>query len=233
MSRISEAMANASRPLWAAHTGALPRARRTVTAPAGPLFDPRQERALLAGLCACLDEDDSLDVDRLVTVLADGSALRELPRQRSWGTRRGLQVLIDDGPGMAPFRGDITRLMTRLATLMPVDRLQRAAFEGSPMRGCRMPRRRATAWRPPARDSAVLVITDLGIAETDPPGSRASVAEWLGFADAAQAAGVQLRALVPYPATRWPRLLRSRLHPLPWDRQTTAALVRRTLALAS
>jgi hypothetical protein len=83
------------------------------------------------------------------------------------------------------------------------------------------------------RGGAVLVLTDLGIAAADPPSARGAIGEWLAFADAAQTAGVQLRSLVPYPPNRWPPALASRLHPVPWDRWTTVAMVRRTVSAAA
>jgi len=222
------------RPAWVDHIRPLERAVRAQSPPPESLLDPRQERALLGGLSACLVYDGSLNVEHLVDALAKGTMPRELPRQPSWTTRRGLQVLVDDGPGMAPFRGDVERVMGRLGALLSRDRLDRQLFEGSPMRGCRTPRRRGIRpWKPPVSGGAVLVLTDLGIAAADPPSARGAVGEWLAFADAAQTAGVQLQSLVPYPANRWPAALASRLHPVPWDRRTTVAMVRRIVSAAA
>jgi hypothetical protein len=222
------------RPTWLDHVTPLERAVRAQSPPPESLLDPRQERALLGGLSACLGDDGNLNVERLVDSLAKGTMPQELPLQPSWTTRRGLQVLIDDGPGMAPFRGDVARVMDRLGALLSRDRLDRLSFEGSPMRGCRTPRRRGRhPWKPPVRGGAVLVLTDLGIAAADPLSARGTIGEWLEFADVAQTAGVQLRSLVPYPSNRWPGALASRLHPVPWDRRTTVAMVRRAVSAAA
>jgi hypothetical protein len=187
---------------------------------------------LLGGLAACMGRDGDLDVERLLQDLASGSPPRELPLHKSWGSRRGLQLLVDDGPGMAPFRADVERLWGRLSALLPADRLSRLAFQGCPTRGCRAPRRKGSRpWLPP--DGAVLVVTDFGIAAAEPPAGPCRPAEWLAFCALAESGGVQLRSLVPYPAHRWPAALVGRLHPVPWDRGTTAAMVRRAVAAAA
>ena len=221
-------------PPWINTVKPLPRAVRASSPPPESLLDPQRERALLGGLAASINQDGGLDVARLVAALAHGTPLQTLPQETTWSTRRGLQVLVDDGPGMAPFRADVERVLARLGALLPGESLSRLAFEGCPVRGCRSRGRKGSRpWRPPERGSAVLLLTDLGIANADPDSARGTVAEWLGFADFARAAGVQLRSLVPYPSRRWPAALVDRLHPVPWDRRTTVAAVRRTVAAAA
>lgn len=230
--RREEAPAVRPRPPWVDQVVPLARAARATSPQPDALFDPRQERALLGGLSACMSHDGDLDVQRLLQDLTGGAPLRELPLQRSWSSRRGLQLLIDDGPGMAPFRADVERLWARLGELLPADRLTRLAFQGCPTRGCRVPRRKGSRpWVPP--DSAVLVVTDLGIAAAEPSSGPCRPAEWLAFCAMAEAAGVQLRSLIPYPAHRWPVALVGRLHPVAWDRSTSAATVRRAVAAAA
>ena len=85
----------------------------------------------------------------------------------------------------------------------------------------------------PAQAIQVTTSGHAAVTADDPPEARGTVAEWLAFARAAQAAGVQLRTLVPYPAARWPAALAGPLHPVAWDRRTTAAQVRRRVADAA
>lgn len=204
---------------------------RAKSPPPDPLFDPRQERALLGGLSASRNPDGTLDLSQLVQILASGAVLQALPLTAVWGTWRGLQVLVDDGPGMVPFRADVAQLLARLSGLLPDERLHRLQFEGCPTRGCRWPGQRGSrAWQPPERGSAVLLLTDLGLAAADPPAARGRHTEWLDFAWRTQAAGVQLRTLLPYPTQRWPAALVGRLHPVAWDRRTSVAQVRRAAA---
>lgn len=229
--RALPAEARPAPPAWLAQATPLPRAVRAVSLPPAPLFDPQQERALLGALAASLDEDGALHVDRLLEALVRGQLPARLPLRTRWGTARGLQVLVDDGPGMGPFRQDVDSLWARLGRLLPADRLSRLAFAGSPLRGCRAPRLRGSRpWPVPAPGSAVLLVTDLGIAAAEPAGGAASPGEWLDFCQRADAAGVQLRCLVPYAATRWPPALVGRLHPIAWDRRTTPMAVRHAVA---
>ena len=221
-------------PAWLAAVAPLPRPVKASTLAPESLLDPRQERALHGGLAASLLPDGDIDVDRLAEVMASGHWPRELPRRLQWSTRHGLQVLVDEGPGMAPFRQDVERTLARLAALLPDDRVSRLSFVGCPTRGCRLQGRRGLRpWRPPEAGSGVLVLSDLGIAQAEPLSARGTDDEWLRFAAQARAAGVQLRALVPYPSARWPAALASALHPVVWDRRTSVDKVRKAVAAAA
>ena len=221
-------------PVWLTAVAPLPRPVKASTLPPEPLLDPRQERALHGGLAASLLPEGGIDIERLAVVMASGHWPRELPRRLQWSTRHGLQVLVDEGPGMAPFRQDVERTLARLAALMPDDRVARLSFVGCPTRGCRLQGRRGLRpWRPPAAGSGVLVLSDLGIAQAEPFSARGTDAEWLRFAAQARVAGVQLRALVPYPSSRWPAVLANPLHPVVWDRRTTVDKVRKAVAASA
>lgn len=223
-----------ARPPWLQQVSPLPKAVRASSPAPDPLFEPRQERALLGGLAACLSHDGELHLERLLDDLARGQLPKHLPRHHSWGTQRGLQLLVDDGPGMAPFRADVEQLWSRLCALFPGERLSRLTFEGCPTRGCRKPRQRGSRpWQAPDSGSAVLVLSDLGLAETGSTVAPGRLQEWLTFCGQAEAAGVQLRSLLPYPSHRWPPALVGRLHPVPWDRHTTVAMVRRAVRAAA
>ena len=221
-------------PVWLAAVAPLPRPVKAATLPPEPLLDPRQERALHGGLAASLLPEGDIDIDRLATVMAGGHWPRELPRRLQWSTRHGLQVLVDEGPGMAPFRQDVARTLARLSALLPDDRVTRLSFVGSPARGCRLRGRRGLRpWRAPEAGSSVLVLSDLAIAQAEPFSACGTDDEWLRFAAQARAAGVQLRTLVPYPASRWPAALAVPLHPVVWDRRTTVDKVRKAVAAAA
>jgi hypothetical protein len=227
---LASAPATIARPGWAASAAAMPRAGATTSPPPEPLLDPQQERAIVASLAAGLVDDDSLDIDSLVVALSRAEPLRRLPMRRSWGLRRGVQVLVDQGPGMAPFAADVEQFIARLSQLLPPDRLQRAGFEGSPLRAVRIPKRKRAPWQPPEPDTAVLVISDLGLCSGEESLHAAGTAEWLELAEVAHRARVLLRTLVPYPPSRWPAALCGPLRCIHWDRRTTAATARRTLA---
>lgn len=230
VSLLVSGSATGVRPGWASVAAAMPRAGLTTSPPAEPLFDPRQERAIVASLAAGRVDDDAVDIDRLIAALARAEPLHRLPARRSWGLRRGVQVLVDQGGGMAPFAGDVEQFIGRLSQLLPPDRLQRAGFEGSPLQAVRIPKKKRAPWQPPEPDTAVLLVTDLGLCPGEDKLQAASVGDWLELADAARRARVHLRTLVPYPPSRWPAALCGPLRCIHWDRRTSAATARRALA---
>lgn len=223
----------ASLPRWHG-VAALPRAQRSAVPPAPPLFAPLKARALVAGLAAAQAPDGSPDLDRLVGQLAQGRLQTPLPQALSWRLSGGLQVLVDEGPAMAPLQADVDWLQARLAKLLPADRISWLRFMGTPLRGCREPGRRGRwAWKPGPPGHATLLVSELGLAPSGPLDPSAGVQEWLTFARRASQHGLALRTLAPWPAPRVPRVLSQALHPIPWDRSTTAGMVRRLVARAS
>lgn len=231
VTEIQGPLAGIAPPTWALGTTAMPRALRYGSPAAEPLFDALQQRTLVACLAATLDHEGPIDIESLVAQLSRGEPLGEVPHLRGFSLRRGLQVLVDQGAGMAPFERDVEQLLGRLRGLVPDDRIFSAGFEGSPLRGCRVGGKKRRPWQPCPLGTPTLLLTDLGIARADDHGRPADVQEWLKFAEQAATAGVQLRTLVPYPPSRWPGELALRLRCVQWDRRTTAALVRRTVTL--
>ncbi len=224
--------AEATPPAWLAD-GAPALARGVLQASAlqDPLFSPQTTRALGAAVAGVLAADGDVDVDRLVVALATREPLRGLPRQAVWTLRRGLQVLVDTGPGMLPFDADVQQLLAVLQRLLGADRLQVQAFADEPLHGC-LPADAAerSGWQRPAPGVPVLLLSDLGIARPAGLPPRRSAATWRPFVQAAALAGHPLRALLPYAPARWPSGLGSTLQLLRWDRHTTVAAVRRLLA---
>lgn len=229
---ITRIAAEARRPVppgWAASTEPLPRAQRPPASVPDALLDPRQERALITGLAASVARDGPLDLPRLVSQLCDGRLVRALPRQRRAGLRRGVQVLADIGPGMAPFAPDVAQFMARLGMLVAPERIALLSFRGNPMRGCGEGDGDPAPWQPPPAGTPVLLLTDLGLGARSQAPRGSSVEAWVGFTEAARAAGVTVRALVPYPRERWPKALAERLRAVHWDRRTSAAMVQRAV----
>jgi len=135
---------------------------------------------------------------------------------------------------MSPYRADIDGLVEEVGDLMADDQFTQRYFTGCPTRGCVVPGEgELKPWAPPPRGTPVLLFGDLGIGR--PPGleERASVEEWLEFAERAATAGCRVVALVPYGPRRWPRALARAVHIVHWDRRTTAAIVRRGLSMTS
>jgi hypothetical protein len=234
--RISTAV-SPTPPPWLPNVTAMPRPVGPTPPPAPvapPLFPKRQTRGLLTAALASWDSGGTLDVPRIVEALAQLRTLRELPLENGATMRRGVQLLIDGGLGMAPFRSDVEQLQGAIATLLPPDRMRTYHFIGSPLRKCVAAGAGVLKpWRPPARATPVLLVSDLGIGAPEASEDRAGAAEWLEFAEAARDAECALVALVPYGPDRWPRALTRAIRIIHWDHRTSAAAVRRSVLRAT
>lgn len=233
LERRATGSATAPSPRWLAATQALrpPAGPTPASRLFQPLFPQGQARGLLTATLATLDRDGPLDVARAVEQLAQLRPLREFPRERVTTLRLGAQVLIDAGLGLAPFRPDVDDLLARIGRVLIPEQARVRHFVGTPGRGCVADGHdEIRRWSAPARATPILVVTDLGIGAPAGSRDRAAVAEWLEFFDAAHIAGGPVTALVPYGPKRWPRRLAGAVRIVHWDRRTTAAAVRRTLA---
>ncbi|MFH8802597.1 hypothetical protein ACH4F6_23795 [Streptomyces sp. NPDC017936] len=192
-----------------------------------PLLPPRAAPAVLRGALATRTPvGGAPDVGALVDAVARGVACRELPRVPRSTLRFGVQVLVDLGDGMAAFADDQEAVVDQLGGLIGVEHLEVLYFADCPLRGAgRGGRAGWLPYRPPARGTRVLLLSDLGRAGRAQRLHAASVRDWRGFLDRVHRAQCTAVALVPFPAHRVPSGLRNRLAVLPWDRRTTAAAV--------
>ncbi|MEM7305312.1 MAG: hypothetical protein AAF682_01515 [Planctomycetota bacterium] len=190
------------------------------------LLRPQWERAVLAAALATKALDGALDVRRLIEGVARCEVIDELPRTPRATLRRGLQLLIDRGPGMMPFARDQERLATAIERVAGRDRTRALTFVSCPSRGC-TPRGGAPeeGWPAPAPGTPVVVCSDLGAARRRLPRLGARVAEWGDWIQRVRAAGCPLLAVTPYEEER-PRALTRWMRVLTWDRDTSVATVR-------
>jgi hypothetical protein len=197
--------------------------------PFAPLFVPRWVRGILGAALATDGGDGPVDVDRVVELLVRRQGLTSLPRL-PWPTlRRGVQVLTDVGPAMAPFSRDQASLLAAITQVIGTGRIQTLRFVGCPSRGVTPGTlRRPSAYSPPPAGTVVLLLTDLGIGRAG-LGESAMVQEWEALALTVRRAGCPLIALVPYSPRRWPPALARAIRIVYWDRPTTAGAVRRRL----
>ena len=196
--------------------------------PHDPLLLPGWSRAVLSGALSTVAHDGAIDIGAIVPRIATKSPIRRIPRLPRPTMRRGVQLLVDRGPALAPFARDQTWLVDQVRLVAGIDRVEVAEFFTCPTRGGPLDDTgEPTAYTPPAMGTVVLAMTDLGIGR--PPGwtDWATDAEWLEFAARLRKAGCPFVALVPYPAHRWPPALAARLKILPFDRGTAASTVRR------
>jgi len=206
----------------------LPATSRGATQLPPPLFAPPRGRAILSTTLATVVNEGDVDLDRVVEQLADGQMLRQLPRLPSLTLRRGVQLLVDRGPGIDPFRGDIEGLSRHLDDILSDDRLEIASFAGCPSRGVGTGSRQEwLPWKSKGQGTPVVVVSDLGIGGPNSDPDRGTVGEWLRFARQVREAGCELIALVPYEAARWPPRLSRAMSVIHWSERTSVGSVRR------
>ena len=204
----------------------------TTTREAIPLFGHAHRRGILTAATATLEEAGELDIDEIVATIAAGRPLRSLPRLATHTTRRGAQILLDQGTGMTPFRNDRRQLIEALDQILGDQHFAVRGFVGCPSRGL-LPRRPPSGsplsldpWKPPPTGTPIVAVTDLGIGGSMFDSERATVGEWVDFARLAAAAGFALIGLVPYEAARWPPRVARTMTLLHWCERTTASEVR-------
>jgi hypothetical protein len=138
--------------------------------------------------------------------------------------RHRVEILVDLGTGMMPFRFDQAELVRRAVQVIGREAVRIKYFADSPAYGVGPAGH--DGWRPHrASDATVLLLSDLGLG-----GSRrwGSGKDWLRLAEQVGRAGGEVVAFIPYPRHRWPGwLLTSPIRALVWDRGTTVAHARR------
>lgn len=193
--------------------------------PFEPLLHPLGTRAIVGAVVAT-PRAGAIDVDGVAGRIARRQALEPLPRHRFAGVPGTVVVIVDCGPGMAPFAPDAEALVVRIASVAGRDRTQIARVYQSPQ--IRTYGGSSTPLALPPRGSAVVALSDLGIAPAEQRVPHLHE-DWLVFAAELHARSCRLVAFVPYPPTRWPRSLGAKMILLPWDRTTGLAVVVRAL----
>ena len=205
--------------------------------PYTPLFTPRWTRAIITKMLSAEADQGAPDVERLIELIADNRPLWEVPRLTAPTLRRGAQVLIDAGAGLAPYARDQERLLAQIRDVVGRDRVEAWEFVGTPLKYAHPleaarpdGKAHADGYRLPPPPSPVLLLTDLGIASPPFWGEVAAPGEWLAFIRHAREAGNPLLALVPYREERWPSHFDGLLKVIPWDQQTSVLTVLRAIS---
>ncbi|MEV6398685.1 hypothetical protein AB0M39_28560 [Streptomyces sp. NPDC051907] len=178
-------------------------------------------RGVMFAAVSTLVESRELDQRTLLRKVARQEALRTVPRRQRFSTRRGAQLLLDHGAGMAPFQDDRTWLHELVGSIAGRDRVEALRFRGSPSRGVvrRDPLDRE-AYQPPLPGTPVILFSDLGL--TRPPFAGRSIAgseEWRLFIDAVVHSGCPLVCVTPYASAEYPAALRKMVAFIPFDRR--------------
>jgi hypothetical protein len=187
-----------------------------------PLIRPIANRAIVSSALAHRSAGGAIDVDRLVELCARRQVITDVPRLPRWSIAGRTLVLIDRGAGMGPFARDGGDLAESIAAIASRDRTEVRRFWRTPRLVGNAPTAAKAINPPPPRGTAVVALTDLGIAPDAPEGL---IGDWLAFAAAIAKAGCTLVVFVPYPASRWPAALAEKLSIVTWDRGTSLASV--------
>ena len=198
--------------------------------PVPPLFAPLSQRGILSALVAVLVEEGEPDLQAIIAALVGSRGLRRLPRQFVATTRCGVQVLVDAGIGLDPYREDQHQLVQALDDLLADDRFDVLSFVGCPTRGVQSADSDdVRAWSPPPLGTPILVVSDLGLGGPPLHGDAGTVGEWRRFALRAREAGAAVVALLPYESRRWPEALTRVMTMVHWSERTTVGDVRRAV----
>ncbi|MFK4222175.1 hypothetical protein [Streptomyces sp. NPDC019890] len=195
-----------------------------------PLLPPRTEAAILRLLLSRVVNEGPIDVERMLTTLASGSYVSELPRQPIRTLRFGVQVLVDLGVGMQLFMRDQQELLERIAAIVGRHTCDVRYFGGSPLRNGASG---GWTWKPyvaPPLGTRVLILSDFGQHQAPHASEAAAPRDWQKTVTILQRGGCLPVGLTPLPPARQPAWLRALMPVLTWDRTTTAATAYARLA---
>lgn len=188
------------------------------------LLPPRSQAAILRLLLSRVVREGPIDTERMITDLARGAYISELPRQPVRTLRFGVQVLVDIGQGMQLFIRDQQELLNRITAITGRHACDVRYFAGNPLSNGRGP---GWTWKPltaPPRGTRVLLLSDFGQHRAGAGAERVDIATWQTAITTFQRGGCLPVALTPLPARRQPSWLRALMPVLTWDRTTTAAM---------
>ena len=196
------------------------------------LFESRLAPSLLATLLATDAADGPVDTEALVSHISTRSLPGTLPRRSRPSLYRGVQVLIDIGRAMLPFRYDCQILSNCVLATVGRSNVQARLFSECPIRGAgEGPRWTWSRYKPPSVGTPVLVLTDAGIGGPTEHHARSQEDEWIELADLLRKRRSRLILLVPYPKKRWPPRLTERLSIVTWDRNTSLMVTYRLVGV--
>ena len=175
-----------------------------------PLFERRRERALLHAAVAVDVPGDELDVPAAVEAVASARPMAELPLLPRRSLARGVHLLVDDRPGMEPFRRDVRGLIGTMRLLAGRNAVTVRRHDAAPL---------DPPYVPPPPGTPVLALSDLGRAPVE---AWSLEEDWIELAAVLRAQDSELIALNPY----GDEPVRGAAMPVVrWDRSTTVGAV--------
>jgi hypothetical protein len=195
-----------------------------------PLFAPQECRAIISQSLAAKTHSTVLDLDEIVRLVSQARPINRLPLLPLYTLSRGVQLLIDLGPGMEPFAVDRARITQDIREL--AGNVEWLRFHDSPLNGVLI--EDAFQARPylfPESGVPILVVSDLGMNRWSPRIAPGAIEKWIGFAKRAAERDCPLIALVPLDRADWVPALERRIRMILWDRETSARSVRQCFTM--
>jgi hypothetical protein len=231
---LGKELGQLSRAEWKARADALPPPAAAAFTREYPLVVPRQRRGIVVAAASVPVAEGAVDLRQVVTSIAQRRPMAKVARRFVHTARRGARVLVDMGEAMLPFAADRAMLVEALSETLGRGRVAVMSFAGCPSRGAG-PGARASweAFELPRPGTPVVLVTDLGAGGPVFSEDRASGREWRSFLHTARAHGCPVVVFTPYPRSRYGLAMEALAALVHWDRQTTAASVRRVVGLRS
>jgi hypothetical protein len=204
--------------------------RGMASVPVEALFPASRVRAILREMSTVPTATGEPDLERVVRRIATGEPVRELPRRLVSALPHAIHWLFEAGPSMLPYTRDKQQLALTAARLLGEDRTRIGDFINDPLKGVRQ--RGQVSWsemRWPARFSALVVVSDLGIGEGD---DESVSSLWRPILDEAVRRGVIAVLLNPYKHDRWPEVAAAFDVSLTWDTGSGVQKLRRSKRLS-
>lgn len=194
--------------------------------PFEPLFARHLVRAILATALAMRRPDGPIDLYEVIDRRTCRRPAEPLPRLPQPSLRNGAQVLLDRRTAMMPFFKDQNRLAATLRAVVGREACRIIQFFRTPHRIAPLGEIETDDYTLPPADTPVLLVSDLGIGEAPLEEIAVTTDEWIAFAERVRRALCPVIAFVPYRRSRWPQDLQRLITIIPWDRVTTAGMVR-------
>ena len=189
------------------------------------LFPALTQRGILGAALLVKKPSKTINIKALIMELVKGRIPEKLPFQKTASLEHGCNLLLDYSDSMTPFWEDLSALAVQSENLLGKERVAIYEFDQDPNSS---ERRLATGkpvpWRfEPGRP--ILVASNLDI--TGQQRRNTLSPAWRKFIDACKKHKIPLLILIPWSPEFWPSGLGQ--HPLliPWNQNTTAAMVYR------
>jgi hypothetical protein len=190
-----------------------------------PLFNPLEQRALLSATLATRAYEGEIDTPPIVQQRSQMRPIERLRRLPIATLRRGVQLLLDDSDGFAPYAADREEIARAIENIVGLSLVKTVRFVGSPERGVFPPRSEAVPWQLPARGTVLACISDFGIGAAGITADRADSAEWVRVVRRAEAAGCPFVGFIPFGPRHWNPVFARTARLVHWDRGTSIRAV--------